>query len=102
MPQCVPALANREEISFGRITVQQSVNNSTFDLLGGLDDTLDVGGALDAGGGDSIGDLSATGTPLDDLSGPDALNSGSTVAGSATEAGSGALGSSGIENAAHT
>ena len=102
VPQCVPALANREEFSFGRITVQQSVNNTSFDLLGGLEDTLDVGGALDAGGGDSFSDLSATGTPLDDLGGADALNSGSTVAGSATEAGSGALGSSGIENTAHT
>jgi hypothetical protein len=65
VPQCVPALANREEFSFGRIVVQQSVNNATaFNA-----DTVDALGAVgDATGGgtDVLGaDLSASGGGAD-------------------------------------
>lgn len=95
VPQCVPALANREELSLGRITVQQSVNNASLGGLDALDETLEVaGGALDAAGGDGFGDLSAPGTPLDDLGSSGALVENSS---GGAEAGSAALGTGGLE-----
>lgn len=54
IPRCVPALGNREEISFGRIEVQQAVNEfPTIDGFGGLGGLGDGGlGGGDFGSGD--------------------------------------------------
>ena len=110
VPQCVPALANREEFSFGRITVQQSVNNNN---VSGLDSGAGGGGAgltsgSDTGGGGSAdvlgADLSATGAPGSDLG----AGAGVGSSGVNAQAGAGALnngspsiGTNGLENAAH-
>ena len=68
-PSCLPALGNREEISFGRISVQQSVNE--FEVfgddgggglggggLGGADALADTGGG-DFDSGEGLGDFGA-------------------------------------------
>lgn len=77
IPKCVPALGNREEFAFGRISAQQSVNeNPTFDdLTGGLDE-LDTTGGGDFGSGAAVGggdlggsDLGGGGAALDSSSG---------------------------------
>lgn len=69
IPRCVPALGNREELSFGRISVQQAVQNLAFDFgggglpvgggdftsIGGVGTGSDVGtGSLGDGGGSSV------------------------------------------------
>ena len=53
VPSCAPALGNREELSFGRISVQQAVQS--LDFLGGIlggDQGLAAGGDSAVGGGD--------------------------------------------------
>ena len=55
VPSCVPALGNREELSFGRISVQQAVQNLAFSFPGGGSGGLPVGGgdftSIDTGSG---------------------------------------------------
>lgn len=108
VPQCVPALANREEFSFGRITVQQSVNNVSLGDLGGGG----LGGAAAAGtdnsgpapGSDVLGaSLSATGSPTGDLGASAGVGSGGGAqAGAGSLAnGNGNLNANGVTNAAH-
>jgi hypothetical protein len=76
-PNCLPAPGNREELSFGRISVQQSVNEfESFSDgeddggllggggLGGSDELADTGGGdfgAVAAGGDGVADFGAGG-----------------------------------------
>jgi hypothetical protein len=102
VPQCVPALANREEFSFGRITIQQAVNK--FAAFGGGDSGLVGGVGLDNGTGasnDVLGssDLSSTGGPSDLGLG---AGTGSQLGAGSLGSGNGNIGTGGIANAAHT
>ncbi|MDQ1438664.1 MAG: hypothetical protein QOK43_2293 [Acidimicrobiaceae bacterium] len=109
VPQCVPALGNREEFSFGRISTQQAVNEfPTSDGLGvgGLDDVTGGGDFGSGAGGAGAGSVSgsdagslagAGGSGLgSDLAGADASGAGSGLADAAgSGSGSGSGGRSG-------
>jgi hypothetical protein len=62
VPQCIPALGNRFEFTFGRIGVQQSVNNFAGPAPTGANDLIDPGLLSAAGGGG--GDTSVLGTSV--------------------------------------
>jgi hypothetical protein len=103
LPQCIPALANREELAFGRITVQQAVTNAVALDLGGAGDVLGSAGDALAGVGapaDTLGtDLSATGPAGTDLGlGTTGALGSPTTGGLGTGSGSGAV----LQSAAHT
>jgi hypothetical protein len=107
VPQCVPALANREELSFGRITVQQAISNTVpLDLGGTVDDALgSAGGGLvpgyDASApvSDVLGaDLSAAGVGDLGLGASGSLSGGGSGAGNN---GSASLGTGSLQNASH-
>lgn len=76
IPRCVPALGNREELSFGRISVQQAVQNLAFDFGGG---GLPVGGGdfTSIGGGSDAGADAGTGSLVSDA--PAAPSGGSDI-----------------------
>lgn len=87
VPSCVPALGNREELSFGRISVQQSVQSLAFSFPEFDEGGLSVGGGdfTEAAGG-GTGSLAAGDSPA--LTG-----SGS---GSGLGAGSGSVGKTAV------
>lgn len=99
-PNCLPAPGNREELSFGRISVQQSVNE--FEVFGedgeGEGGLLDDGGAGGLGGADELadtggGDFASAGDGVTDLGGGASVAVADT--GSGSEAGSAAAAGSG-------
>jgi hypothetical protein len=82
VPECVPAAGNRLELTFGSISVQQSVNNlsGSIDAGGGL--VGELTGAVGGGdiGGSTPADLSTAGSPSTPLQPPAAIDSGATAA----------------------
>jgi hypothetical protein len=114
VPQCVPALGNREEFSFGRIAVQQSVNSFDVGALGGggldgldagLGDAGGDGGAAalgDTGGGDFAGAGLDGGGGGSAVAVPDAAYSAGSGSGSESASGSGLPRSSGRQSVADT
>lgn len=97
-PNCLPAAGNREELSFGRISVQQSVNEfESFDDgsgglggggLGGVDELGDTGGGDFAAAGGSVADFGSGGAGGESVGA--AGGSGSVVSsGSGSGSGSG-------------
>jgi hypothetical protein len=84
VPACVPALGNREELSFGRVLVQQAVNDLGGLLGGGGDSTV-----LDAGGGD----FASAGSTVNQTAAGGAASGGSAITdiGGGTGSGSGSV-----------
>jgi hypothetical protein len=81
IPECVPALGNRFEFTFGKISVQQSVNKFAGPPSAGASGLIDPGLLPDVGGsagasvlGESI---SAPDLPAGDLGAPAAVAGGS-------------------------
>jgi hypothetical protein len=101
IPRCIPVFGAREEISFGRISVQQSVNeNATFADIAGTDEfdtgggDLDSGLAADLGGSSDVGGGDLGGSGVGDI-GSDAGSGAGTDIGSDTGSGGAGAGGAG-------
>ena len=93
IPQCLPGLATREEYAFGKVAVQQSVNELSGGL-GDLGDTLSAAGDI----ADEFGGTDTSGGGFDELSASGDLGGSSlsdTVAGTSISRPEGVAGSQG-------
>jgi hypothetical protein len=72
IPECIPAFGNRFEFTFGRMSVQQSVNSFAGPPSGGASGLIDPGLLpTDSGGADVLGtNFSAPDTAAGDLGAP--------------------------------
>ena len=78
VPQCIPAFGNRFEFTFGRMSVQQSVNKFAGPAAGGASGLIDPGLLPDVGGGaDVLGtSVAAPDAPAGSLGAPGAAAGG--------------------------
>ena len=77
IPQCIPAFGNRFEFTFGRMSVQQSVNKFAGPAPGGASGLIDPGLLPDVGGADVLGtSVAAPDTAAGDLGAPAAPSAG--------------------------
>jgi hypothetical protein len=82
VPQCIPAFGNRFEFTFGRMSVQQSVNKFAGPSPGGASGLIDPGLLPGGAGADVLGtSLAAPGdTPAGDLGAPAPTSGGGAAA----------------------
>ena len=79
VPQCIPAFGNRFEFTFGRMSVQQSVNKFAGPAPGGASGLIDPGLLPDVGGTDVLGtQIAAPDTAAGDLGAPAAAGAAPT------------------------